>query len=141
MAYQYNERDSRYGDPFGADSSGREIDIENRIVVDPDKPLDETSPEQLTADQNNYSLADAILTRFSTDAARTITGFGGAKAGVKMIANVGSNNLVLANNSASSDAENRILTHSGANITLTGGQLAIMIYDFTSARWRAGQLT
>ena len=128
---------SRYGN-LGEDF-GVEQDIGDQIRVDlPERPpLDQATPEQITADQNNYSLPDAILCRFSTDAARTITGFGGAKAGLKMIANVGVNNLVLANDSASSDAENRILTHSGANITLSAGQLAIMTYDFTSGRWRA----
>ena len=137
----------RYDTDYGYGDIGEDFLVTDQEIIDqiqgniPDKPLDETSPDQLTADQNNYSLADAILSRFSTNAARTITGFAGAKAGIKIIANVGSNNLVLANNSASSDAQNRILTHSGANITLTAGQLAIMTYDFTSARWRAGQLT
>lgn len=138
----YGNEGSRYddlGEDYGLD---REI-IEEIRTDDPidDKPLDEVSPDQITADQNNYSLPDAILTRFSTDASRTITGFAGSKAGIKIIANVGSNDLILANNSGSSDAENRILTHSGANITLGAGQLAIMTYDFTSARWRAGELT
>ena len=139
MAYQYDERESRYGGPIDEGVVNR--DLEDQPINIPIPPLDETSPPQLVADQNNYSLADAILTRFTTDAARTITGFAGAKSGIKIIANVGSFNLVLANNSGSSDAANRILTHSGANITLTPGQLAIMTYDVTSASWRAGQLT
>jgi hypothetical protein len=141
MAYRYDERESRYGGPIDDGVITDQEIIDQIQTVIPDKRLDETSPTQLTADVNNFSLADAILTRFSSNAARTITGFAGAKAGVKIVANVGSFNVVLANNSASSDAENRILTHSGANITLTPGQLALMTYDFTSARWRAGQLT
>jgi hypothetical protein len=141
MAYRYDVDEFRYSDPFD-DRGLIERDVEDFVRIDlPDRPLDEVTPDQLTADANNFSLTDAILSRFSTDAARTITGFAGAKSGVKIIANVGSNNLVLANDSASSDAENRILTHSGANITLSAGQLAIMTYDFTSARWRAGELT
>ena len=141
MAYRYDDSEARYNESFEVDRISIDpVDIQDRIIL-PDRPLDEISPDQLTADVNNFSLPDAILTRFSSNAARTITGFGGAKAGVKIIANVGANNIVLANNSGSSDAENRILTHSGANITLTPGQLAVMCYDFTSARWRAGQLT
>ena len=141
MAYQYDERESRYGGPIDEGVVNRDLEDLSQIIDLPIPPLDEASPAQITADVNNFSLPDAILTRFSTDAARTITGFAGAKSGIKMIANVGSFNLVLANNSGSSDAANRILTNSGANITLTPGQLAIMTYDVTSARWRAGQLT
>jgi hypothetical protein len=136
----------RYDDNYGyldiGDDFGIDRDVGDLIRIElPEERLDEVTPAQITADQNNYALTDAILSRFSTDAARTITGFSGAKAGIKIIANVGSNNLVLANDSASSDAENRILAHSGANITLSAGQLALMTYDFTSARWRAGELT
>jgi len=141
VAYQYNETQSRYGDPFDQDVVSNPIDIEDQVTILPDRPLDETSPNQLTADINNFSLPDAILTRFSTDAARTITGFAGAKSGIKWIANVGGNNLILAHDSASSDAQNRILSHSLANITLTPGQYAIITYDFTSAKWRAGKLS
>lgn len=142
MAYRYDEAQSRYGGPIDDIINLDPIDIQDQIkVILPDKPLDEATPAQITADINNFSLADAILTRFSTDAARTITGFGGAKAGIKWIANVGGFNLVLAHDNASSDAENRILSHSLANITLTPGQYAIMTYDFTSTRWRAGKLT
>ena len=140
MAYQYDERDSRYGGPTDGDLSERDINVDDRVVV-VDQPLDETTPDQLTADVNNFSLADAILTRFSANGARTITGFAGAKSGIKIIAFIGANSLILPNESASSDAQNRILTHSGASITLTDGQLAIMTYDLTSSRWRAGELT
>jgi hypothetical protein len=135
----------RYDDDYGYGDIGQDYaiireDVDSIGISQPERPLDEISPDQLTADRNNYSLTDAILARFSTDAARTITGFAGAKSGIKIIANVGANNLVLANNSASSDAENRILCHSGADITLTANQFAIMVYDFTTVRWRAGKL-
>lgn len=96
----------------------------------------ERTYDQITANQNNYPLVEVILHRFTTDASRTITGFLGMGPGIQVIANVGSNDLVLANDSASSDAQNRILSHTGANITLNPKESVPIIYDRASARVR-----
>ena len=53
-----------------------------------------------------------------------------------IIINVGSNNLILANENASSTASNRFTNSTGADITLSANQAADLIYDNTSARWR-----
>lgn len=93
----------------------------------------------ITADQDNFKLTgDAIVHRFTTDAARTITGFRALDldSNVRVIVNVGTQNLVLANDSASSSAQNRILCHTGANITLNQNESVAIFYDRTSSRVR-----
>lgn len=107
-----------------------------RITTDDSQQIDQITPDQVTADQNNYSLPEGELVRLTTDAARTFTGFAGARPGRFVIANVGSFDVVIANNSASSNAENRVLCHTGANITLNPGESTEIIYDFESLRWR-----
>lgn len=98
----------------------------------------EDTYEQLTGNQDNFSLfAGLLVHRFTTDASRTITGFASVGVGLKIIANVGAQNLVLANDSGSSVAENRILTTAGANITITPNRFALIYYDFTAFRVRA----
>ncbi len=144
MAYRYDERDSRYGDPFDEGVIIRDpFDVPDLPVniQQPEQPLDEVTPDQITADKNNYSIPASNLIRLDSDAARTITGFAGARPGIFMIAYVGAFSIILPNENAGSDAQNRMLTHSGASITLTANQIAIMQYDSTSARWRIGEMS
>lgn len=101
-----------------------------------DSQIDQVSPAQITADQNNYSLPNTMIIRLSTDALRTITGFAGARPGISIIVNVGTQDLVIANSSASSTAENRVLCHTGANITLNANESVQIFYDFSTLRWR-----
>lgn len=98
--------------------------------------LGQVTPPQVTANQNNYPMPAAEVVRFTTDAARTITGFAGARPGFTILVNVGSQNLVLANASVSSSAENQIVCHTGGNITLNAAESVIVFYDFGSSRWR-----
>lgn len=98
--------------------------------------ISQNTPDQITANQNNYSLPVVEIVRLSTDASRTITGFAGARVGRFVIVNVGSQNLVIANNSGSSDAQNRVLCHTGADITLNANESVTIFYDYTSTMWR-----
>lgn len=97
------------------------------------------SPAQITSDQNNYAptgFADAYTLRLNTDASRTITGIAGGAAGRKIqIVNIGSFDLVLADDSASSTAGNRILLPNGALTIRPDGGVTLW-YDTTSSRWR-----
>lgn len=102
-----------------------------------------TTPSQITADQNNYNPTnDGYYQRWSTDASRSITGLvftsPGAQIGgqTHVIVNVGSNNIVLVNESASSTAANRFHNSTGADITLAADQEVNCWYDATTARWR-----
>lgn len=102
-----------------------------------DQTVSQVTPPQITADQNNYSLpAAAEIVRLFTDAARTITGFTGARAGKITLCNVGSFDLVIANNNAGSDAMNRVLCHTGGDITLGPNMSVDVWYDFMSLIWR-----
>lgn len=99
--------------------------------------INSATPSQITANQNNYQPSKSTLLRLSTDASRNITGLkGGVRGRVLIIINVGSNNLVLQDENASSDAGNRIATHSGGDITLGAEDGALLWYDVTSLRWR-----
>lgn len=95
----------------------------------------------LDADQNNFRLTRGIVHRFDPGGAtRTITGFRALDldSNLRVIVNVGAGvqNVVLANESGSSTAENQILTHTAGNITLNTKESVLIFYDRTSARVR-----
>lgn len=96
------------------------------------------TPAQIASDQNNYAPGIGWFQRWSSDASRTITGLvaGAADGQICEIWNVGSQNIVLANESASSIAANRWTTSTGADLTLAANKCAKARYDTTSARWR-----
>jgi hypothetical protein len=96
------------------------------------------SPAQITADQNNYAAGVGLFQRWSSDAARTVTGMVAGQDGeLRFVWNVGAQSIVLANESASSTAANRFTTSTAASLTVTAGKCALCQYDATSARWRA----
>jgi hypothetical protein len=99
----------------------------------------------ITSDQNDFELGEqrTSVHRLTTDAARTITGFVATRdinssiAGeVITLINVGSDDLILANQNTNSTPENRIITGSGGNLTLIPDESATMFYDQISERWR-----
>ncbi len=98
------------------------------------------SPSQITGNQNNYDpsgLSGAVQLRLNSDASRNITGLaGGATGRLLMIANIGSTDIVLVNESASSTVGNRFL-FAGGDRTLTADESVLLKYDGTSSRWRA----
>lgn len=96
------------------------------------------SPTQITADQNNYNPGTGWFQRWSSDASRNITGLvAGVDGQIIEIWNIGSQNIVLQNENASSTAANRFTTSTGADLTLAANKCAKARYDATSARWRA----
>lgn len=97
---------------------------------------------QITSNQNDYAVGLGAFFRASSDASRTITGIEGGMEGRSMVlVNVGSNNIVLANQSASSGGINRIITGTGANMTLAPDDVAILTYDNVTERWRVWEST
>jgi len=98
-----------------------------------------STPATLVADVNNYSPSNASLWRLSSDAARDITGILSSYKIVGRtltIINVGSNNIILKNESGSSSTFNRIITGTGSDITLLPNNSINLIKDFISSRWR-----
>lgn len=106
--------------------------LQHHIIVD------DVSPSQITSNQNDYDPGSASVWRLTTDASRTITGFTGHgnRERLAVVVNIGSNDLVIAHQSASSSAANRVITATAANVTLTANQSTILWYDSVTARWR-----
>ena len=99
------------------------------------------SPTQITANQNNYNLGNGTFYRLSTDANRSITGFLEDDGGrLKILVHTSAFVLTLVNQSASSDAANRVLTVTGTDISLSQNEMAWVIYDDATDRWRAGKI-
>lgn len=99
--------------------------------------ITENSPAEITAAQNNYAIGNYTVLRLSTDASRAITGFtGGFRGRILIIINVGAQDIVFANNSASSAAGNKIITGTGADVTIVATKSIIFYYDKTGAVWR-----
>ena len=130
--------------PFDFESDGTDFVLLNPLSL-PSGALSTTfalsgdiSPSQITADQNDYNptgLSSASTLRLTSDASRNVTGLqGGADGRVLVLHNVGSNNIVLKDDSASSTAGNRFAL--SADITLGVDQAAVLQYDSTSSRWR-----
>jgi hypothetical protein len=96
------------------------------------------SPAQITANQNDYNptgVATASVLQLSSDASRNITGLaGGAEGRLVSLINVGSQPIVLTDESSSSSAANRFTL--GASLTVAAKQAALLRYDGTAARWR-----
>lgn len=108
------------------------------------------TPAQLTANVDDYAPVDATdafltfarthLIRLDSDAARSISGFDVALAGVrrKTLVNVGSFPVDLLHDDAGSVAENRILIPGGATLSLAAtNDIVQVVYDEVSERWRA----
>lgn len=99
----------------------------------------ETTPTQITADQNDYDASDYNSIRLSSDATRTITGISGGVQGRKLrIFNVGSYAIFLSNNNVLSAAENRFSFSNGRNALIAPGSNTTIYYDDTQLRWIGG---
>lgn len=103
----------------------------------------EETPAQITAAQTNYGDSDVLRAactwRLSSDASRAIHGINNTGASQRdlRIINVGAQDIVLSNQSGTEGtASRRIITGTGADITLAADDTAILHYDRTTARWR-----
>lgn len=96
------------------------------------------SPAQLTADVDDYRPGTGQFWRLNSDASRTIHGIGDTSDGRQIIiVNVGSFDIVLANQSVTeTNAQRRIITGTGSDLTLAADDTARLIYDSVTTRWR-----
>lgn len=96
------------------------------------------SPTTIGSSQNNYNptgLSTAAVLRLSASVAVNITGLaGGASGRVLVVHNVGSFDITLVWESASSTAANRFGTPS--NVIIQPGVSVVLQYDATASRWR-----
>lgn len=121
-------------DRFSINSSGL-ADFKYGISLSGD-----ISPSNITSDQNDYNptnLALAAVLRMTGDSSfRSITGLaGGADGRLLTLINVGSNTLLLKDQSTSSSAANRF-DFGGYDIPFFPSATITLYYDSTSSRWR-----
>lgn len=96
------------------------------------------TPATLSTSQNDYDPGPFSIVRVQASTPVSITGFTEVFPGRFLwIINVGTSNITLANQSASSLAENRIITGTGGGVILGADAHAVLWYDDTSQRWRA----
>lgn len=104
------------------------------------KDSTQSTPAQITADQNNYNPSSVVCATSSTliinsDAARNITGIAGGVAGCDLfLFNNGSFTITLKDGSASSSAANRFAF--GADFALGSKAAAHLKYDGNGSVWR-----
>lgn len=96
------------------------------------------SPAAFTGTQNNYSLGTRSYVRLDGSSTPVITGIKANNADGKalFISNVGAASIQFNNQDSGSDAANRIITGTGANVTLAADASLTLIYDSSTARWR-----
>jgi hypothetical protein len=94
------------------------------------------NPASLSADQNNYNTgSNAGTIRLTASVAVNITGLlAGNDLELKIIHNIGGNNITLKDESASSGAANRFALL--ADLVLATDGCVALQYDATSQRWR-----
>lgn len=92
----------------------------------------------LLASANDYALPDGYLFRIDPSGGPwSITGMGNGYTGRQIVfVNVGVVNLVLTNQDVASVAANRVITGTGANVTVVPDGSIRLFYDGTTARWR-----
>jgi hypothetical protein len=101
------------------------------------------TPDQITSNQNDYAPLgwdSAFCLRLSTDATRDLTGIvapNPAAGRLLFIVNVGSNDITLLHENASSTAENRFLFSGASDVTLTTLSTLLLYYDSIAERWIA----
>jgi hypothetical protein len=98
-----------------------------------------TSPAALAVGAtNDYAIGAGTFFRVTPDAAGSaITGLtGGVDGKYITIINLGAGTLSFTNQDAGSSAANRIITSTGATVTLNTNGRTTLIYDATTLRWR-----
>ena len=97
----------------------------------------DSTPAQITANQNNYNPGTGSSFRLDLDAAWSITGFdNGTDGRIIMFVNISAFDLTLEHQDVGSDPENRIITGTGAGVIYPSNCFGIIKYDDTTDRWR-----
>ena len=88
-------------------------------------------------DNDDYAIGVSDFLRLSANAgASALTGIAGGVRGRRLVIVNLANSLTLEHEDAASAVSNRIITGTGAAVTLAANDMAELIYDDTSARWR-----
>lgn len=120
---------------LGTGSATTQVSIQDDLQFDPGNI--QLSGTALTWNDNSATGKSYVRFTTSGGTGHTLTSFSGGTDGkVLYIVNATGGNLILANQAATGTAANRIITGSGANITLAADQCAHLLYDGTTSRWR-----
>lgn len=92
------------------------------------------SPAQITANTNNWDIGTADVFFVSSDAARDVTGFVITRPAV--ICNVGSHNITVKHDSASSDTANRVIVPWQGDYVLGPRESMLLIPDSSAGKLR-----
>ncbi len=96
----------------------------------------ENTPDQITANQNNYVPGNYDVLRLSSSKTIIITGMkGGVKGRNLKLFNVGDNTIVLSHQNSDSDSNNRFKFRSGTASFIESGDTVEIYYDSTQMRW------
>lgn len=88
-----------------------------------------------------FNSKPAAMVRFTAGSAVTLRGLaGGSLSRILIVLAAGAGNVTIANEATGSSAENRIVTGTGASVTVPAGAGAVLAYDSTSTRWRVAGL-
>jgi hypothetical protein len=144
LRLQTNGVDRLYVAPNGTGVGAGNIGIGTftppaKLSVVGDMALQKIVRETSSGGFNNYDRQDASIAIFQNGG--TITGIQGGSEGqlLYILCGYGTNQsaLIISHEGTGSTASNRILTHTGADFTITGGAGGVLlIYDATKARWR-----
>jgi hypothetical protein len=109
-----------------------------RLDVTGDFGLRSSTPAAFTGTQNDLALGRSTFIRLSGSSTPIVTGISANNQNGKILilANVGATAIQINNQDSGSTATNRILTGTGANISLAADAAMMLIYDATTARWR-----
>jgi hypothetical protein len=96
------------------------------------------SPTQLTGNTNDWATGTFGTVRADTDGVYDITGIVALVTGFRMtVINIAASTLTFKHQDANSAAANRFLCDTGADLAVATNQAVDLIYDGTTARWRA----
>ena len=121
-------------DPGGSESLRVSSGIRGYLAI---------TPDGLASSENNFLLGSSGgFVRYDSASGGTLTGMNaaGSDGRVAFLVAVAAGALTIAQQHASSTAENRFITTTGADLTISQDDIAIAIYDATSARWRVAKL-
>ncbi len=100
-----------------------------------DAPHTVVTPAQIAAATDNYAPGAGTVQRWSSDAARTVTGVvAGADGETRIVWNIGSFPITLSHE-VTSTAANRFTCAGGASIVFGPGECALMVYSTATSRW------
>lgn len=96
------------------------------------------SPAEITGNTNDWAVNTHSFVRYTADGEYNLTGIVAGRDGQRLtLVNIGTSKVTLINESANSTAANRFITTTGGDCEIHQNDMAIMIYDAQTARWRA----